>query len=63
MGMKNALARYVRKLIPNQCKVKRKNRDALCPKRSYFDSPVIYGVRVETSNPYHLQYIESNIQF
>ena len=23
-----------------------------------FDSPVIYGVRVETSNPYHLVYIE-----
>ena len=23
-----------------------------------FDSPVIYGVRVETSNPYHLLYIE-----
>ena len=27
-----------------------------------FDSPVIYGVRVETSNPYHLLYIE-NILF
>ena len=26
-----------------------------------FDSPVIYGVRVETSNPYHLLYIESGI--
>ena len=24
----------------------------------FFDSPVIYGVRVETSNPYHLLYIE-----
>ena len=23
-----------------------------------FDSPVIYGVRVETSNPYYLRYIE-----
>ena len=23
------------------------------------DSPVIYGVRVETSNPYHLLYIEA----
>ena len=27
------------------------------------DSPVIYGVRVETSNPYHLLYIENVIQF
>ena len=27
-----------------------------------FDSPVIYGVRVETSNPYHLLYIESAIK-
>ena len=27
-----------------------------------FDSPVIYGVRVETSNPYHLLYIESYIK-
>jgi len=25
-----------------------------------FDSPVIYGVRVETSNPYHLLYIEQH---
>ena len=25
----------------------------------YFDSPVIYGVRVETSNPYHLLYTET----
>jgi hypothetical protein len=24
----------------------------------YIDSPVIYGDRVETSNPYHLVYIE-----
>lgn len=27
--------------------------------RCYFDSPVIYGIRVETSNPYHLIYIEN----
>ena len=26
-----------------------------------FDSPVIYGARVETSNPYHLRYIEKSI--
>ena len=25
-----------------------------------FDSPVIYGARVETSNPYHLVYIENS---
>jgi hypothetical protein len=31
--------------------------------KSVFDSPVIYGVRVETSNPYHLLYIESGIRF
>ena len=28
-----------------------------------FDSPVIYGVRVETSNPYHLRYIEIMFTF
>lgn len=26
----------------------------------YIDSPVIYGDRVETSNPYHLGYIDSS---
>ena len=25
---------------------------------THFDSPVIYGARVETLNPYHLVYIE-----
>ena len=28
-----------------------------------FDSPVIYGVRVETSNPYHLLYIEKHYEY
>ncbi len=28
-----------------------------------FDSPVIYGVRVETSNPYYLLYIENILFF
>ena len=28
-----------------------------------FDSPVIYGARVETSNPYHLVYIENSFIF
>ena len=33
--------------------------------RCDFDSPVIYGDRVETSNPYHLGYIERlfNLRF
>ena len=33
------------------------------PPVGYFDSPVIYGVRVETSNPYHLLYIETILNF
>ena len=33
-----------------------RERPRLC---ECFDSPVIYGDRVETSNPYHLRYIET----
>jgi len=40
----------------------RKRKSPKTNKKHYalgiFDSPVIYGVRVETSNPYHLLYIE-----
>ena len=34
------------------------NRRGKAPFLKMFDSPVIYGVRVETSNPYHLLYID-----
>ena len=41
----NAISKTGRKSVPGKA----------------FDSPVIYGVRVETSNPYHLLYIENSL--
>ena len=44
-----------------QCKARQRSyglRRLFC-----IDSPIIYGDRVETSKPYHLIYIERDIQF
>lgn len=46
--------------IRYQCNIlKRAGQESLTLGKA-FDSPVIYGVRVETSNPYHLFYIENS---
>ncbi len=49
MGM-----RYQCNIKPKACRSARKQTFG----EKHIDSPVIYGVRVETSNPYHLLYIE-----
>ena len=49
--------------IRYQCNIlKRAGQESLTLGKA-FDSPVIYGARVETSNPYHLGYIENSFIF
>ena len=52
---KSALARTIGARY--QCEKPKREKEDPFPV-GCFDSPVIYGDRVETSNPYHLVYIE-----